>query len=174
MKTPKSSNAVFLSSFVVGVFGAALYLVFKPFGLVDYEPSGVLRVGVPAFCGFLVVFGLYSLFWTFKLGAESYLRLGSDGFQAWSGHWGSFASGDWDDVEEISEQSPRGRKIRRELIVFVFSKGRSAMFVADALATNGQALREWVRFYWQHPDYRAELTDARALRRLEEQNFTVG
>lgn len=48
------------------------------------------------------------------------------------------------------------------------------MLIADSITGNSAALREWVRFYWQHPDYRAELSDARALRRLGEEEFTVG
>jgi hypothetical protein len=31
---------------------------------------------------------------------------------------------------------------------------------------DGDALREWVRFYWDNPAYRAEFTDGRALERL--------
>jgi hypothetical protein len=47
------------------------------------------------------------------------------------------------------------------------------MLVADAITGNSHALREWVRFYWQHPECRAELTDSRGLQRLEAEKFTV-
>jgi len=43
---------------------------------------------------------------------------------------------------------------------------------ADAITGNSDALREWVQFYWQHPEHRDELVDERGLRRLSE-NLTT-
>jgi hypothetical protein len=37
---------------------------------------------------------------------------------------------------------------------------------ASAMTPDGAALRELVRFYWQHADSRDELTDGRVLKRL--------
>lgn len=173
IRTPNIVNLVFGVGFMAGVFGAALYLVFSPFGMVDYVPSGVLRVGVPSFCGFFLVFGGRALYYMFKHGGESHLRLGPDGFEVWNGYWASFVRGDWSDIKQVLDTPPKGRRLSREVIVFVLPKGRSAMLVTDALTGNGRALREWVRFYWQHPECRAELTDGRGLRRLDEEKFSV-
>ena len=173
IRTQKSVGLVFVVGFAAGVSAAALYLAFSPFGFVDYTPTGVLGVAVPAFCGFLIVFGVPTLYRAFKYGAESHLFLDQNGFEVWNGYWGSLVRGSWTDVEQILDHPLRGRAIRREVIVFVLPKGRRAMLMADALTEDSDALRDWVRFYWQHPEYRDELVDGRALQRLGEQNFTV-
>jgi hypothetical protein len=42
------------------------------------------------------------------------------------------------------------------------------------LGPDGSAMRDLVRFYWQHPDSRGELTDGRALERLADERFGAG
>jgi hypothetical protein len=37
---------------------------------------------------------------------------------------------------------------------------------AGAMTPDGSAIRGLVRFYWEHPESRDELTDGRALKRL--------
>lgn len=174
ISTPMFANSMFTTGFVAGVPAAAAYLVCAPFGLVDYVPSGVLRVAVPSFCVFVVIFGARGLYRMSQHGSESYLRLDPRGFEVWSGYWGSFGRGNWEDIEQILDQPPRGRKVKRELIIFLRPKGRSPMLVADAVTADSVALREWVRFYWQHPECRVELTDGRGLQRLDEANFAAG
>ena len=173
IRTQKSVGLVFVVGFAAGVSAAALYLAFSPFGFVDYTPTGVLRVAVPAFCGFLIVFGVPTLYRAFKYGAESHLRLDQNGFEVWNGHWGSLVRRNWTDIDQILDHPLRGRGIRREVIVFVLPKGRSAMLMADAITGNTAALRDWVQFYWQHPEFRDELVDGRGLQRLDEGSFTV-
>lgn len=51
--------------------------------------------------------------------------------------------------------------------------GSSAKLVSGTITADSNALREWVRFYWQYPDYREELIDSRGLQRLEKERFTV-
>ncbi|MGV0838504.1 hypothetical protein [Mycolicibacterium thermoresistibile] len=173
LRPKKIVDWVFAIGFIAGILASALYLAFSPFGMIDFTPNGVLRVGVPAFCAFLLIFGLPALYRFVKYQGESLLRLRPDGFETWSGHWGASGRATWDEVVNISDQPPRGRKIRRELVVFGLSDGRSRMFVADAVTKDVPALREWVRFYWQHPEHREELTDQRALQRLDEKRFAV-
>lgn len=166
VRTSRSVDMVFGVSHVAGFCTAALYLAFAPFNVIDWEPPRVLRFAVPAFCVFLLLFGAPTLYRAFKHGGESHLRLDPNGFEVWNGSWGLEKRGSWEDVEEILDHPVRGRKIRRDMIVFVLPKGRSAMLVTDAITNDSHALREWVRFYWKHPQYRDELTDGRALQRL--------
>lgn len=77
------------------------------------------------------------------------------------------------DVEQILDHPLKGRASFTELIVFVLPKNRSAKLGSGTITVNGDALRQWTRFYWQHPECRNELTDARALRRLDDEEFTV-
>ncbi|MGV0656714.1 hypothetical protein ABQE48_22965 [Mycolicibacterium thermoresistibile] len=156
------------------VVAAVLYLAFAPFDLVDFVPTGTMRVILPVGLASLVVFGVPILYGVFTRGGVGYLRVDPIGFEVWNGQWGSLVRGTWDEIEQILGAPPRGRKPFHEVVFFVLPKGRSAMLIADSITGNSAALREWVRFYWQHPDYRAELSDARALRRLGEEEFTVG
>ncbi|AIY48919.2 hypothetical protein XA26_59100 [Mycolicibacterium fortuitum] len=59
------------------------------------------------------------------------------------------------------------------MVVFTLSDRRYTSLIFDTITADSHALREWVRFYWQHPERRDELTDERASRRLEEEKFTV-
>jgi hypothetical protein len=42
--------------------------------------------------------------------------------------------------------------------------------MSDAVTDDSDALLDWVRCYWQHPEYRGELVDERGLRRLSEKS----
>lgn len=161
-----SASAVFLA--------AALYLLFAPLGLVDYVPSGVMRVMVPAGCACMVLLGVLTWYRMFQHRSGGHLRLRPDDFELWNAQWVSFRCGTWDEIEEILDRPPRGSKPFNEVIVFVLRGGRSAMLVTDTITGDSRALREWVRFYWQHPEHRDELVDDRALRRLDERRFTPG
>jgi hypothetical protein len=173
IRSPKWADQMFFMSFASAVAASVLYLIFLPFGMIDFHlPEGARRVDI-AICVFLIVFGAPSLFRGFVHGGESYLRLDSDGFEVWNGFWGSFVRGEWDDVEKIQDRPFRGRHIGREIIVFGRPKQRTAMFMSDGVTDDSPALLEWVRFYWQHPEYREELVDARALKRLSDEDVTT-
>ncbi len=157
-----SLSAIFLA--------AASYLIFAPLGMLDYEPSGVMRVILPVGCAYLVGLGVRTTYRMLRHGGGGHLRLDPAGFEVWNGQWGEFRRGTWDAVEQILDHRLKGFKPVNEVIVYILPQGRSAMLIADAITPNSRALREWVRFYWQHPECREELVDGRAVRRLEEEN----
>ena len=168
IRPPARTDRMFFMSFVSAVLGSVLYLCFLPLGLIDFHlPDGYRRVDI-AICVFLISFGAPTLFRAVKHGGESHLRLDPEGFEVWNGFWGSFVRGRWDDVEQIQDRPLRGRGTGREVLVIGRSRGRAAMFMSDAVTDDGDALLEWVRFYWQHPEHRGELVDDRALQRLSE------
>ncbi|AWT57347.1 hypothetical protein [Mycolicibacterium smegmatis] len=173
VRAQRFPDVAFGAGLLTGVVSAAAYLVFSQFGSVSYVPSGVIRVAFPAACAFYVVFGVPVLYRMVKFRAGSHLRIGPHGFEVWDGQWNSFARGAWDDVEQILDHPLRGKTTFTEMIVFVLSRGRSAKLVTNTLTANSDALREWVRFYWLHPERRGELVDSRGIRRLEEQRFTL-
>lgn len=169
IRPAKWLDPVSIVGFTCGVLAAGLYLVFAPQGMVDYVPRGTLRVGIFSLCIFVLTFGVAVLYRMFQHG-DSHLRLHPGGFEIWNGHWNVFKRGEWDEIEQILDRQPRGRSIGREMIV-VKLRRRSAMLVTDTMTNNSDALREWVRFYWQHPEYRDELVDRRALQRLHDERF---
>ncbi len=171
LRPQKRVDALFVSATLSIFLATVLYLGFSSLDMLDYVPSGVMRGLVPAGCVALALFGGPTLYRMFKYRGGSHLRLDPRGFEVWEGQWNSFMVGTWDEVEQILDQPTRGGKPFHEVIVFALSRGRSTKLVADTITGNSNALREWVRFYWQHPEHRAELTDGRALKRLDEEKF---
>jgi hypothetical protein len=55
--------------------------------------------------------------------------------------------------------------------MFVMSDDSAPTLAAGSITPDGSALRELVRFYWEHPESRDELTDGRAVERLAEERF---
>ena len=168
-----TSDHIFSVSSVAGVSAAALYLTLSPLGMLDAISSNIVQHSAFAISGFVVVFGGWNLYGMLRRGGESYLRLDPRGVEVWNGHWGSSARRAWEEIEEVSDRPPHGKKVRREMVVFTLSDRRYTSLIFDTITADSHALREWVRFYWQHPERRDELTDERASRRLEEEKFTV-
>ncbi|MEZ0340811.1 hypothetical protein ACAG25_12600 [Mycobacterium sp. pV006] len=167
LRPPKIVDMIFGASAAAIVTAAVLYGVFAPFGIVDYVPTGVMRMAVPAGCIAILVFGVPTLFRMIKHGGTGHLRLTPEGFEVWNGQFGSFVRGEWEAVDQVLDRPPRGSSPYHDVIVFVQPKRRSAVLVADAITGNTRGLLEWVRFYWQHPQCRDELVDERGLRRLD-------
>lgn len=173
LRPPKIVDVIFGTSAAAVFCAALLYMVLTPFGMVDYVPSGVMTLAVPAGCVAMILFGGPTLVRMVKHGGTGHLRLTPEEFEVWNGQWGSFARREWDAIDEILDRPQRGSRPYHEVIVFALDNGRSVMLVADAITGNVRGLREWVRFYSEHPGHREELIDDRALRRLDEENFSA-
>lgn len=173
VRPQRYADLIFSIGLLIGVVSAALFLILSQFDLVDFIPSNTNRLIMPAGCIFYVAFGAPALYRMFKHRAGSHLLLDPQGFEVWDGQWNSFVRGKWEDVEQILDHPLKGKTSFTEVIVFVLREGRSAKLVSGAITSDSDALREWARFYWQHPDYRDELTDGRALQRLEDGKFSV-
>lgn len=173
VRPQKYADLIFIVGLSIGVLTAASYLILSHFDMLDFVPPGtVTRRLIPAGCIFYVAYGTPVLYRVFKYGAGSYLRLDQHGFEVWDGQWNSFKREKWDDVEQILDHPLKGKVSFTEVIVFVLPKGRSAKLGSGTITADSHALREWARFYWRHPEYRDELTDSRALQRLDDAKFT--
>ena len=151
-------------------FGALLYIVVSFFDVVDIP---TYRSSLAWAMVFVFVAGVATLWRMIAHGGDCYLRLTPDRCEVWNGPWLAFRRAKWEDIEQILDHPVR-RKLRgRELIVLVLPEGRSATLLSDCVTGNSDALRKWVRFYWQHPEYRDELVDRRGLQRLHDEKFTV-
>ncbi|WP_425004203.1 hypothetical protein [Mycolicibacterium sp. S3B2] len=150
--------------------GALLYIAVSMFDVVDiptYRSSLVWAMV------FIAIAGVATLWRMILHGGDCYLRLTPDCCEVWNGPWLAFRRAKWEDIEQIQDH-PLRRKLRgRELVVLALPEGRSATLLSDCVTDDSEALRDWVRFYWQHPEYRDELVDRRGLQRLDDQKFTV-
>lgn len=172
VRPQKLPDVAFGTGLAIGVLSAAIYLAFSQLGTVAYTPSGILRVAFPAACAFYVIFGIPVLYRMLKFRDGSHLRIDPSGFEVWDGQWNTFVRGGWDDVQQILDHPVRGKTSVTDVIVFVLGKRKSAKLVTNSITADSHALREWVRFYWQHPEYREELVDSRGVHRLEDQRFS--
>lgn len=147
-----------------------VYITLAPFGLIDIPHA---RSTQPWMMAFIALAGVSTIWRMIAHGGDSYLRLTPSGCEIWNGPWLAMRRAKWEDISEVRDQ-PLHRKLRgREVIVLALPEGRSGTFLSDTVTDDSHALREWVRFYWQNPEHRAELTDGRALKRLDEERFTA-
>lgn len=153
-------------SLIGGVVAGGLVAVLVPLGKLDIPiPSG-LRYAIPFMAALIVVIGAPMLWRNISRGGTTkYLRLSTQGFELSEGL--RSASGDWAQVEEISDQVPTQQaRSAGDAVVFVMSDKSAHTIAAGAMTPDGSAVRELVRFYWKNPESRGELTDGRALERL--------
>ena len=147
-----------------------VYISFAPFGLIDIPHA---RSTQPWLMAVAALAGAATVWRMLAHGGDSYLKLTQEGCEIWNGPWLAMRRAKWEDISEVRDQ-PLHRKLRgREVIVLAQPEGRSGTLLSDTVTANSDALREWVRFYWRHPEHRAELTDGRALRRLGEENLNT-
>jgi hypothetical protein len=141
-----------------------------PFGA-DYAIGYVIFFGgLGSFCtAYLVVM--------IRNHGTAYVRLTPDGFVLAEGYF--TGRGSWTEVVTVNDDTPvyevgfsvfkrkKAQPYARCAITITKADGTTAAVPNGNLyASNGDALRELIRFYWQHPEHRGELTDDRALARL--------
>lgn len=94
----------------------------------------------------------------------SYLFLSPDGFE-----FAGFVapkSGKWDDIRSIADKLPDEERFWNPMVVTMKSGKMLQMEAPGTYTPKGTAIVDMVKFYWQHPEQRDELTDGRALQRL--------
>jgi hypothetical protein len=147
---------------LIGLFTCVLWAVLGVLGTVTVPYPYSLRFG------YVVMFGLFAALcarYLVKMAGRrgsGYVRLTPDGFVFAEYRT---AGGTWDQLSAVT--GLRATPYARCPITVTLSNGSIAA-IADAglYATSGGALRELIRCYWEHPEYRVELSDGRALDRL--------
>ncbi len=153
----------------VSLFGlvpaSALITVLLPSGKWDVPVPPFMRYSLPFMSGVIVVTGAPMLWRNVSRGGSTkYLRLTPAGFELSQGRRSH--ARDWEQVRDIADEAPGKQAPTPGAIVFVMSDGSAPTIAAGAMSPDGSAIRELVRFYWEHPDSRGELTDGRALKPL--------
>lgn len=153
---------------LAGTIAAAIFTIFWPQGMIDIPVPHSQRYSIPVGCAGLVVIGAVSLRRLASGQERKYLRLTPEGFEFVHGR--KSAHGQWSQISDITDQDPNAPasiSTPKSITVLTSDGEASTMPVASNFAPNeGEAVRELMRFYWQHPDSRSQLTDGRAVRRL--------
>jgi hypothetical protein len=143
--------------------------VLVPAGRLAIPVPPFMRYSLPFVCAAIAVTGVPMVWRNFRRGGIKFLRLTPNGFELSEG-WRS-AAGDWAEVEDVADEAPGQQAPTRGAVVFVMADDSAPTIAAGAITPDGTALRELVRFYWEHPESRGELTDGRALKRLADRHF---
>jgi hypothetical protein len=153
------------------VSASAVYTVFAPLGMVTIPIPPAMRYSLPFTSGVFLLIGVPLVWRNFRRGSLKYMRLTPSGFEL-EESWRS-ESGDWDQVKDVTDAAPGQQTSTSGPVVFVMSDGSAPTIAAGSMTPNGKELRELVRFYWEHPESRDELTDGAAVKRLA-QNLAKG
>jgi hypothetical protein len=165
--TFRSDGAVDLPlhiAFSGAAVAAVVYTIFAPAGKVTIPIPPAMRYSLPFMSGALLMYVVPLLWRNLRRGGMSCLRLTRSGFEFEEG-WHR-ASGDWDQVTDVTDSIPDKNVSGSGPIVFVMSDNSTPTISASGMTSNGKALRDLVRFYLKHPESRDELTDGTAVERL--------
>lgn len=154
----------FLTVSTVAVFLAmVLYAIFAPQGmLVIPVPSGNQRQYVYA-CIAGAIVGLPSMWQIIKQRGMSRLRMTAEGIDV--GGAVSTKHHPWDELTNVVDRPRNGRQSTGTTYIMT-ADGHTRTLPSDWYTPGGRALRQLVRFYWEHPEARDELADGRAADRL--------
>lgn len=146
------------------VLTSALIVLLLPMGKLGIPAPPFMRYQIPFVAAGIVVVGLPVIWRNLRRGSTKYLRLTPEGFEIAEGwrHQGS----DWASVVDVTSGVAEQNSRTSDAIIFVMTDDVALTLSAGSITAGGLALRELVRFYWQHPEYRDELTDGRAVRHL--------
>ncbi|KUI09928.1 hypothetical protein AU190_05815 [Mycolicibacterium acapulense] len=148
---------------------SGLFAILEPTGLLDIPVPEQMRLYIQFVSAAVAIMGAPILWRTFRRGSLQYLRLTPNGFTFVEG-WRP-QGGDWAQVVDVTDASPNQSAPTPNSVVVLMSDEEVLTFPAASFTPEGRALRELVRFYWQNPDRRDELTDGRALKRLADGRF---
>lgn len=143
---------------------SGLSAIFVPIGLVDIPVPEQMRYALPFVAAAAALMGAPIMWRTLRRGSFLYLRLTPKGFIYVNG-WRP-QRGDWVHIVDVAETAPAQTAPTPNTIVMVMSDDCTITMPGASFTPDGRQLRQWVRFYWLHPDLREELTDGRALTRL--------
>ncbi|MFG1931428.1 hypothetical protein ACGFK1_12340 [Mycobacterium sp. NPDC048908] len=148
-----------------GAFGAmACYAMFAPLDMVVIRmPRDDERYFVFA-CAAGALVGIFSVQQIVRRRGTSYVRLTVDGLEL--GNTVTTVERSWDEVTDVADRARNAHQASGATYVTT-ADGRTRLLPSDWYTPGGHALRELVRFYWQHPESREELADGRAAQRLE-------
>jgi hypothetical protein len=159
----------------VSLFGlflaGGLFAVFAPLGKLDIPVPHEMRFYLPFVGAVAAITTAPILVRNLRRGSTKYLRMTPGGFELVQG-WQP-RCGDWAQVVDVTDEAPSQSAATPNAIVVVMSDGSAPTMAAASFTPDGRALRELVRFYWQHSERRGELTDGQALQRLRDEPFEV-
>lgn len=156
-------DAALIGATVGGLVAMLTYAICAPLDQITISvPRNGERYYVAA-CAIAVVVGSFSVRQIVLRRGTNYVRLTEDGLEM--GNTMTSVTRSWSEVDDVSDRPQNGRSGTGTTYVKT-SDGQVRDIPSDWYTPNGRVLRELIRFYWQHPEARGELSDTRAVSRL--------
>lgn len=153
-----------LAASLFGVFtGMAVYAIFTPLGMLDIPVPRGNRRYLLFVCAAAIVVGIFTLRQIIRRRGTSYLRMTVEGLEA--GNTITTARRSWDEVIDIADRPKNGRQPTGSTYIMT-TDGQTRTLPTGWYTPGGHALRELMRFYWQHREHRDELVNGPVLDRL--------
>jgi hypothetical protein len=156
------------SGFAAVIPSGLLFVIFVPRGVIDIPMSRGLQILSPVLMGFAVIVAIVGLISAWRRGGMGYLKLTRSGID--NANIAFTKSVDWDDIVDITD-SAETKRTRKAIVLCLQDGSEEVIEGADLYVPRGAALYWMVRHYWRHPDDRSELTDGRAMDRLNDGRF---
>ncbi|MCK0172585.1 hypothetical protein [Mycolicibacterium sp. F2034L] len=167
VRPDRKVDGLLTASIVGALIAMAVYAVFAPMRMLDIEVAGRDQRYFVIVCAAAVVVGLFTLRQIIRRRGTSYLRLDAEGLE--TGNTMTSVQRRWEDVTEVADRPRNGRR-STGAVYLLTGDGHSREIPSSWYTPGGQALGDYVRFYWQHPEARDELSDSRAVERLKLQS----
>jgi hypothetical protein len=146
------------------VVSSVLIVILQPMGKLAISIPAHMRYSLPFMAAIIAVAGAPMLWRNIMRGGTKYLRLTPAGFELAQG-WRR-QRGEWTSVQAVAAEAPHQQASTPGTIAVVMSDHAVYTLAAGSITPEGAAMRDVVRYYWQHPESREELTDGRAAQRL--------
>lgn len=160
----RTVDRLLMAASVAAFVTMALYAVFAPLDMLDIRPPRGYGRFLLFSCLAGTLVGVFSLRQMIRQRGTSYLRMSVDGIE--TGTTMTSREQTWDEVADIADRKPNTRHPNGATYV-ITATGHARELPTHWYTPDGHALRELMRFYWQHPQAREELADGRAIHRLE-------
>ena len=147
-----------------GFLAMAFYAIFAPLDMIAIRVQRNDERYFVFACAAAVLVGIFSLVQIIRRRGTNYVRMTADGLEM--GNTVSSAERSWNDVTDVADRAQNSRHPSGTTYIKTADE-RTRIIPSDWYTPGGYALRELVRFYWKHPEDREELTDGRALQRIE-------
>jgi hypothetical protein len=136
-----------------GFVAMACYAIFAPLGMIAIRvPRNDERYFVFT-CAAAVLVGVFSLRQIIRRRGTSYVRMTVRGLE--TGNTVSSADRSWDEMTDVADRPLNARRPTGATYITT-ADGRTRVLPSDWYTPGGDALREWVRFYWKHPEDRLD------------------
>ncbi|MCW2515928.1 MAG: hypothetical protein JWR11_4970 [Mycobacterium sp.] len=171
LRTDRTFSTLTLTTFGVYIPLGIAFVVFSLTGDLEVFASERARIAATVLMVFVVGTLITGLIGAWRRGGIGYVELKPSGLDI--ANIKSTESVAWADVADVADHSEVTKKTRNAVVLRLRDGTEKTIDGADFYVPRGVGLYWMVRHYWRHADDRVELTDARALQRLDEGRFDL-